>query len=161
MGSTEEKLENFDRVLRQKIERITSNEIVLEQLLNLFNDNDGKSGAIVSFIGTVRNHSTNGIVKGIYYEAYLGMAEEKIKDIEKIAKEKWKINKIKIIHRIGELKIGEKSIVIIVSAYHSKDAFEACKFILNRIKSVVPIWKRELLEDGNIKWMEGNTICSY
>src|SRR5690348_4627186 len=114
MGSTEKKFENLNRLLNRNIQRITFNRIDQEDLLKSFDENDGKSGAIVSFTGSVRNHSANGIVKGMYYEAYLGMAEEKIKDIENIVKEKWDINKIKIVHRIGELTIGDISIIIIV-----------------------------------------------
>jgi molybdopterin synthase catalytic subunit len=161
MDSTEKKIENFNRLSNRNIQRITFNRIDQEELLKSFNDDDGKSGAIVSFTGSVRNHSVNGIVKGMYYESYLGMAEEKIKNIENIVKEKWNINKIKVIHRIGELTIGDISIIIIVSAYHSKDAFEACQFILHEIKNEVPIWKRELLNDGNKRWIEGNSICSH
>lgn len=161
MGSTEKKFENLNRLLNRNIQRITFNRIDQEDLLKSFDENDGKSGAIVSFTGSVRNHSANGIVKGMYYEAYLGMAEEKIKDIENIVKEKWDINKIKIVHRIGELTIGDISIIIIVSSYHSKNAFEACQFILHKIKNEVPVWKRELLNDGNKRWIEGNSICSH
>ena len=153
----ENKNNDSDRISKLKIQRITTDKIELENVLKSF-DIDEESGAIVSFSGSVRNFSANGSVKGIYYEAYLGMAEEKIKDIENTVKNKWKIRKLKIIHRIGELSIGDKSIVIVVSSSHSKDAFEACKFILNRIKHEVPIWKREILSDGKTKWLEGNSI---
>src|SRR5690348_12929935 len=161
MDSTEKKIENFNRLSNHNIQRITFNRIDQAELLKSFNVDDGKSGAIVSFTGSVRNHSVNGIVKGMYYESYQGMAEEKIKNIENIVREKWNINKIKVIHRIGELTIGDISIIILVSAYHSKDAFEACQFILHKIKNEVPIWKRELLNDGSKRWIEGNSICSH
>lgn len=153
----ENKNKDSNRISKLKIQRITTDKIELENVLKSF-DIDEESGAIVSFSGSVRNFSANGSVKGIYYEAYLGMAEEKIKDIENTVKNKWKIRKLKIIHRIGELSIGDKSIVIVVSSSHSKDAFEACQFILNRIKHEVPIWKREILSDGKTKWLEGNSI---
>jgi len=73
-------------------------------------------------------------------------------------KEKWDIKKIKIIHRLGKLSLGEKSIMILVSTSHSKDAFEACQFILERIKNEVPIWKKEIFLDGTSKWIDGNSI---
>ena len=140
--------------------RITFNKIDEESFLKSF-DNDanaGNYGATVSFVGLVRSYSKNGLVKGMDYEAYLGMAQVKIKEIENIVKEKWEIKKIKIIHRLGKLSIGEKSIMILVSTPHSKDAFEACKFILEKIKSEVPIWKKEIFLDGTSKWVDGNSI---
>ena len=151
--------ENIDNILELNTQRITSDVIELEDILNAFNK-DGESGALVFFIGCVRNNSANGSVKGMYYEAYVGMAEEKIKDIENFARNKWNVNKIKIIHRIGELKIGDKSIAIIVSASHSKEAFDTCQFILSKIKNEVPIWKKEILQNGSTKRIEGNLICS-
>ena len=143
-----------------KDKRITFNKIDEESILKSF-DNDvnaGKFGATVSFIGTVRSYSKHGKVIDMDYEAYLGMAEVKIKEIENIVKEKWDIKKIKIIHRLGKLSIGEKSIMILVSTSHSKDAFDACQFILERIKNEVPIWKKEIFLDGTSKWIDGNSI---
>jgi molybdopterin synthase catalytic subunit len=156
MGEKTEIINNFSG---QNIQRITSDVIELENILKEFNG-DGESGALVFFIGCVRNNSSNGPVKGMYYEAYLGMAEEKIIDIENFARNKWNVNKIKVIHRIGELNIGDKSIAIIVSASHSKEALETCQFILSKIKNEVPIWKKEILTNGNTKWVEGNLISS-
>jgi len=143
-----------------KDKRITFNKIDEESILKSFeNDvNTGKFGATVSFIGTVRSYSKHGKVIDMDYEAYLGMAEVKIKEIENIVKEKWDIKKIKIIHRLGKLSIGEKSIMILVSTSHSKDAFDACQFILERIKNEVPIWKKEIFLDGTSKWIDGNSI---
>ena len=154
-----EKTENTNNSSELNIQRITSDVIELEDILKAFNC-DRESGALIFFIGRVRNNSANGSVSGMYYEAYLGMAEEKIKNIENFAMNKWNVNKIKVIHRIGELNIGDKSIVIIVSASHSKEAFETCQFILSKIKNEVPIWKKEILTNGNTKWVEGNLICS-
>jgi molybdopterin synthase catalytic subunit len=86
------------------------------------------------------------------------MAENKIKNIEKLATEKYGIKKIKIVHRIGELALGNNSVVIALSTPHSKDAFKACKYILARIKQEVPIWKKELLSEGDEKWVDGKSI---
>src|SRR5919199_919466 len=139
------KLED-DLLKSEKYRRITFTEIDEESILKTFDDSDdsaGKFGATVSFTGSVRSHSKNGPVKGMDYEAYLGMAEVKIKEIEDFVKGKWDIKKLKIIHRIGKLSLGETSILILVSTSHSKDAFEACQFILEKIKNEVPIWKKE------------------
>jgi|SRR5919107_1030678 molybdopterin synthase catalytic subunit len=143
-----------------KNKRITFDEIDEEYILKSFNNdyNSGEFGATVSFVGTVRGYSKNGKVKGMDYEGYLGMAEIKIKEIETIVKEKWDIKKIRIIHRLGKLSVGEKSIIILVSTSHSKAAFEACQFILERIKNEVPIWKKEIFSNGTSKWIDGNLI---
>ncbi len=147
----------------EKYKRITFTKIDEESILKTFDNDDdedigGKFGATVSFIGSVRRYSKNGQVKGMDYEAYLGMAEVKIKEIENTVKEKWDIKKLKIIHRIGKISLGEKSILILVSTSHSKDAFEACQFILEKIKNEVPIWKKENFLDGTSKWVDGNSI---
>jgi molybdopterin synthase catalytic subunit len=147
--------------LENNYQRITSKEIDINSVLKSVNDIDDATttvGATVLFIGSVRNFSDNGQVQCMKYESYVGMAEERIKDIETIVKKKWDVKKIKIIHRIGELAIGDNSIAISISTPHSKDAFEACNFILHKIKQEVPIWKNEKLADGRTKWVEGKPI---
>jgi len=152
-----EKNESHENILNLNIQRITSKEIDVDSFLKSI-ENNGESGATVIFIGTVRNFSNNGQVLGMNYEAYEGMAEEKIKNIEITVKKMWDVKEIKIIHRVGELKIGDSSIAIVISTSHSKDAFEACHFILDRIKQDVPIWKNERLLNGKTKWIEGKPI---
>jgi molybdopterin synthase catalytic subunit len=75
-----------------------------------------------------------------------------------LAMEKYDIKKIKIVHRIGELALGNNSIIIALSTPHSKDAFTACKYILAKIKREVPIWKKEILSKGDEKWVDGKLI---
>lgn len=156
------KADNQDDLLNYDTQRITSKEIDMESVLQSNSSDssniDGSIGATVIFIGIVRNFSDNGQVDGMTYEAYIGMAEERIKNIETVVKKMWNIKKIKIIHRIGELTIGEKSIAIAISTSHSKDAFTACQFILDKIKHDVPIWKNERLRDNRAKWIEGESI---
>lgn len=155
------KADNQNDLLNYDTQRITSKEIDIESILQSGdngNNPDGSVGATVIFIGTVRNFSDNGQVEGMTYESYIGMAEERIKNIETDVKKMWDIKKIKIIHRIGELAIGEKSIVIAISTSHSKDAFAAGQFILDKIKHDVPIWKNERLLDSRAKWVEGGSI---
>ncbi len=134
------------------IKRITSKEINVKSVLDSI-DNKGDFGATVLFIGTVRNYGDNGQVIGMSYEAYVGMAEEGIKSIEVEVKKKWNIKEIRVVHRIGDLKIGDNSITIAIATSHSKDAFDASQFILNKIKQEIPIWKNERLLDGNTKWV--------
>ncbi len=136
--------------------RITFNEIELDAFIKSFEKSKNTMcdvGATVIFVGSVRNFSKNGKVLGMKYESYIKMAEETIKNIEILVQKKWKIKKINIIHRIGELSVGENSIAIAVSTSHSAEGFEVCQFILKKIKQDVPIWKNESLSDGTNKWV--------
>jgi molybdopterin synthase catalytic subunit len=152
--------DNDERINSNSIKRITTEEIDTCELFNSLKDKKGKSGATVVFVGTVRNYGKNGPVKEMFYESYVKMADNKIKNIEKIAVKRWNIKKIRIIHRIGSIKLGNSSIVIALSTPHSKDAFEACEFILAAIKKEVPIWKKEILSNSKEKWVIGNSIIS-
>ncbi len=143
--------------LDPNIKRITSKEIDVKSVLDSI-DNTGDFGATVLFIGTVRNYGDNGQVIGMSYEAYVGMAEKRIKNIEIEVKKKWDVKEIRVVHRVGDLKIGDNSIAIAISTPHSKDAFDASQFILNRVKQDVPIWKNEMLSDGNTKWVRGKDL---
>ncbi len=139
------------------IKRITSKEIDVKSVLDSI-DNTGDFGATVIFIGTVRNYGDNGQVIGMSYEAYVGMAEERIKAIETEVKKKWDVKEIRVVHRVGDLKLGDNSITIAISTPHSKDAYDASQFILKKIKQDVPIWKNERLLDGNTKWVGGKDL---
>ncbi len=143
--------------LNPNISRITSKEIDTQLIIKSINES-GDTGAIILFIGTVRNYSDNGKVQGMNYEAYLGMAEERIKNIEITVKNIYNVKKIRIIHRIGDLNVGDTSIVIAIASPHSKDGFEACQFILDKIKQDVPIWKNEKMLNGSIKWVKGKSL---
>ncbi len=115
---------------------------------------DNSAGAISIFIGNVRNQGRSGNVSEIYYEAYNKMAEEKMNEIENEAQRKWAIKKLVAIHRIGNIRVGETSIMIGVCSEHRKDAFEACKYVIDNVKTRVPIWKKEI-SDENQKWVDG------
>ncbi len=115
---------------------------------------DRSAGGTTLFIGSVRDHNEKGTVSEIYYEAYKEMAEEKMAEIEKEVRKRWNINKFVAIHRIGNLKVGEPSVAIAVSAEHRQEAFEACKYGIDEIKTRVPIWKKEVSESG-VAWVEG------
>jgi molybdopterin synthase catalytic subunit len=142
---------------RSNTQSITSKEINIKSLLDSIN-NTGDYGATVLFIGTVRNYGNNGRVTSMRYESYVGMAEEKIRNIEDYVKDKWDAKEIRIVHRIGDLNVGDNSIAIAICTPHSKDAFEACQFILDKIKQDVPIWKNERLLGGETKWVKGKRM---
>jgi len=108
------------------------------------------AGAINVFIGTVRNQTQAKPVTKLDFEAYDSMAVKKMQEIANQAAEHWPIQKVAIIHRKGSLQIGEAAVVIAVSTPHRKASFEACEFIIDTLKQVVPIWKKEIFEDGEV-----------
>jgi molybdopterin converting factor subunit 1 len=108
----------------------------------------GSSGAVVTFSGTVRNHARGKAVTALEYEAYPPAAERMLIQIADEIRERWEIEKIAISHRFGLLQIGDTSVVISVSAAHRAAAFDACRYAIERIKEIVPIWKKEIYSDG-------------
>ncbi|MBI2867499.1 MAG: molybdenum cofactor biosynthesis protein MoaE [Chloroflexi bacterium] len=105
-------------------------------------------GAVVTFAGTVRSPSEGKVVRYLEYEAYPGMAEKKMAQIEAEARARWLLEDIIIVHRIGRLEVGEASLVVAVAAQHRKEAFEACRWAVDTVKETVPVWKKEV-------WLEG------
>lgn len=115
-------------------------------------------GSTVIFLGTVRErNSENTQLSQLCYEAYDTMAEEIFSDIETEARHKWEIEEITALHRIGSLNVGEVSVTIIVSSKHRRESFDCCKYIIDNVKSRVPIWKMEITNRGK-KWLEGTLI---
>jgi molybdopterin synthase catalytic subunit len=119
---------------------------------------DDAAGATVLFLGTVRNHNDDYAVSGIYYEAYIRMAEEAMAKIEAEAVKRWNLKKFAAVHRIGNLKIGEVSVAIAVSSEHRAEAFEAGRYAIDRIKTEVPIWKKETTSHKGGIWAEGTQV---
>lgn len=119
---------------------------------NLQNPEDG---ALVIFEGIVRNNSQGKSVRFLEYDAYEPMALKKLEELGSQAKEQFDIRDIAIVHRIGHMEIGECSVVIVVASAHRGPAFDACRFIIDTLKKIVPIWKKEFYEDGEV-WIEHN-----
>ena len=113
-----------------------------------------QDGAVVVFEGIVRNHSGGRATLYLEYEAYEAMAIHKMQEVGKEAKQKFAIDGVGMIHRLGRLEIGETSVAIIVTAEHRRAAFEACAYAIQRLKQIVPIWKKEYFADGAV-WAEG------
>jgi len=113
-----------------------------------------EDGAAVIFEGIVRNHSQGRRTLYLQYEAYEPMAIRQMQEIGRELKEKFSIDRIGMIHRVGRLEIGETSVAIIVTSAHRRAAFEACHYAIDRLKQTVPIWKKEFFEDGAV-WAEG------
>jgi molybdopterin synthase catalytic subunit len=112
------------------------------------------SGAIASFIGTVRNHSHGRRVKALEYSAYMEMGEKLMVEIEAEMRRKWALHDVALVHRVGMLDVGQVAVVIAVSSSHRAEAFDACRFGIDRIKADVPIWKQEYYEEGH-SWVVG------
>jgi molybdopterin synthase catalytic subunit len=113
-----------------------------------------EDGAVVVFEGVVRNHSRGRATLRLEYEAYEPMAIRKLEEIGREAKQKFTIDRIGMIHRLGRLEIGETSVAIVVTAEHRGAAFAACQYAIDRLKQVVPIWKKEFFADGAV-WAKG------
>ena len=135
---------------------ISEHTIDIEMLLE--NVKDNAAGATVLFLGTVRDHNDDYDVSAIYYEAYIKMAQETMAKIEAEAIKRWNLKKFAAMHRIGNLKIGEVSVAIAVSSEHRAEAFEAGRYAIDRIKSEVPIWKKEIRSDKGGVWAEGTQV---
>jgi len=116
------------------------------------------SGAVALFLGVVRDNSHGRRVLYLEYDAYAEMAEGKLREVAEEALARWPITDVAIAHRTGRLEIGETSLLVAVSSPHRHDAFAACHHIVNRIKEVVPVWKKEVWEGGEA-WIEGDPLA--
>ena len=113
-------------------------------------------GAVVTFAGLVRDHNQGRRVQFLEYEAYEPLAVRALQRILDEAKELWPSARVATHHRIGRLEVGEASIVIAAASAHRGDAFAACRYTIERVKQIVPIWKREHFDGGDV-WLEGAT----
>lgn len=112
------------------------------------------NGAVVTFCGVVRDNSGGRRTDYLVYDAYAEMAERKMAEIGAEVEQRWNIGHVAMLHRVGRLEIGEISVLIAVASPHRAQAFEACHYAIDRLKAVVPIWKKEVGEDGTA-WVEG------
>ena len=108
------------------------------------------AGAIVVFVGTTRDNTAGRKVLALEYEAYRPMADQQLEKVAEEMCDRWDLTGVAIVHRLGRLEIGEASLVVAVSSAHRKEAFEACHFSVDRIKQIVPIWKKEFFEGGEV-----------
>ena len=134
--------------------RLTADPISADEALAFVAD-PGAGGTCV-FLGTVRDHSGAGAVGGLSYEAWDEVALRRLEEIADEAFSKWAIRKMAILHRTGDLSVGEVSVIVAASAEHRADAFESCRHGIERLKEDVPIWKKEHLERGESHWVMGS-----
>ena len=137
---------------------ISDKPIVLDQLLAEVGDPD--AGAIATFLGTTRRTNRGRNVLKLEYEAYREMAESELRRIGDEAARRWQICRLSIVHRVGEVPLGEASVAIAVSAPHRAAAIHACHFAIDRLKHVAPIWKKEYFEGGEV-WIGSLADCDH
>jgi molybdopterin synthase catalytic subunit len=134
--------------------QVTDKPIDLQELVDYVSD--AAAGAIATFIGTTRNNNEGRNVIALDYEAYPEMAEKELARIGDEAAKHWPICKMAIVHRIGPVQITEASVMIAVSSAHRDAAFAASRFAIEEIKRIVPIWKKEVYEGGEV-WIGTQT----
>jgi molybdopterin synthase catalytic subunit len=110
-------------------------------------------GAVVTFLGTVRDLTGEHVTVALDYEAYPAMAEKKLAEIEQDTRSRWPVGDVVLVHRLGHLEVGEVSVAVAVSCPHRADAFAACRHAIDRLKELVPIWKKENWADGSTEWV--------
>lgn len=128
------------RIIKMTDKDFSVNEIIKDM-------KSSETGCIVTFVGIVRCVSPKGEVAKLEVEAYTEMAEKNLLELKEKAKKQFGIEDVSITHRIGRLKASENIVCIAVSAMHRKDAFKACEWLINEIKKIVPIWKKEIYRD--------------
>ncbi len=116
---------------------------------------DPGAGGTCVFLGTVRDHSEAGDVTGLTYESWEELAAERLEELGDELFETWPLRRVALLHRVGDLAIGEVSVVVACSAGHRAEAFEACRHGIERLKDDVPIWKKEHLAAGGSHWVMG------
>lgn len=115
-------------------------------------------GAIALFLGTTRDHHQGRRVTRLAYEAYEPMALAALARLEREALEQFEISMCRVIHRLGEVRLAEASVAVIVAAAHRGPAFDACRWVMDELKRTVPIWKKEFFDSGGAAWVEGTKL---
>jgi molybdopterin synthase catalytic subunit len=134
--------------------RLSSEPLSVDDALTFIAD-PGAGGSCL-FIGTVRDRSDAGDVTGLHYEAWDDLAAERLSEIAAEMLDRWPLRRVAILHRTGDLAVGEASVVVACSAPHRTEAFEACRHGIDRLKEDVPIWKKEGLVSGEAQWVMGS-----
>lgn len=135
---------------------VTSAPLDLQALIDDIAGSNNADGAVASFIGLVRDHNQGRRVSFLEYEAYEPLAMRALQRIVGEAREAWNDTRVGVHHRTGRLELGEASIIIVAISPHRAHAFAACRYTIERVKQIVPIWKHEHFEGGDI-WIEGAT----
>ncbi len=119
-----------------------------------------QDGASLLFVGVVRDHNDGRPVAGVHYDAYEEMAARVLEEIVREAEERFGTDRIAVLHRIGDLTIGDVSVAIAVSTPHRAESYEASRFIIEEIKQRLPVWKKEHYTDGAVEWVGGTKLAA-
>jgi molybdopterin synthase catalytic subunit len=130
--------------------RVTRMPIALERLARAVRD--PAAGAVVTFVGTTRDQNAGRRVVRLEYEAYAAMAVSEMRALAAEAARRWPLRRVAMAHRTGRVPVGQASVAIAVSAGHRDEAFAACRWLIDRLKEIVPIWKREHYR-GGVVWV--------
>jgi len=123
-----------------------------QEYLKLLNEQK-VSGAVVTFVGLVRDFNDGRQVTGLKLEHYPGMTEKSLKDIARQASERWQLEAVTIIHRVGQLSLGDQIVLVAIASQHRGNAFDACEFVMDYLKTKAPFWKKEITQEGEF-WVE-------
>ena len=134
---------------------VTTGSLEIERLIQRVSEGGGH-GAVATFIGVVRDHNLNRRVTHLEYEAYEPLAVKALEQVCDEVARQWPGVRVAVHHRVGRLAIGEASIIIAAASAHRAHAFASCRYVIERVKQIVPIWKHEFFEGGEI-WIEGAT----
>ena len=119
-----------------------------------------EDGALCVFTGVVRNHNDGKPVRYLEYEGYEEMIGSIFDEIAQEAKKRFGVTRVRIVHRLGRMEIGDTSVAVAVASPHRREAFDACRFAIDTLKHQAPIWKKEFYADGS-SWLEGPGGCAY
>ena len=136
---------------------VTGSPLSLDAMARVVGQNT--SGAIASFLGIVREFARGRQVEYLEYEAYPEMAVAKMREIGDEIRHRWPVDRISMVHRVGRLTVGEASVAIAIASPHRREALQACAYAIERMKEIVPVWKKEVWADGS-EWI-GSTVDEY
>lgn len=133
--------------------RVQHNDFDISGLYHFLQANNIEDGAVATFLGAVRAKNLGDNVTGLTLEHYPGMTEKSLNDIVEQARERWDINRVVIVHRVGALQLGDNIVFVGVTSPHRGNAFDACEFMMDFLKTRAPFWKKESTTEGD-RWIE-------
>ncbi|MCF2949001.1 molybdopterin synthase catalytic subunit MoaE [Paraglaciecola aquimarina] len=145
---------------KQTVIRVQTDDFNLAAEYKKLRDNNPKDGAIVTFVGLVRDFNQSGEVSGLFLEHYPAMTEKSLAEIVDQARSRWSIGRVTVIHRVGQLNVSEQIVFVGVSSQHRQEAFHANEFIMDFLKTQAPFWKKENSKKGDT-WVQAKVTDQY